>query len=53
MKEEVTPSMSDYEEPTIEVLGDFAHLTLGNKFHSFSDLSQGIGNAIADGGIGS
>lgn len=42
-----------YEKPVIETLGSFAELTLGNKWHSFSDLSQGIGNAIADGGIGS
>jgi len=42
-----------YEKPTIQELGSFAQLTLGNKWHSFSDLSQGIGNAIADGGIGS
>jgi hypothetical protein len=49
-----TPS---YDKPTIEELGSFAHLTLWNfdpnKWSSFADLSQGIANAISDGGIGS
>ena len=51
-KAEVQPKPA-YEKPAIETLGSFAELTLGNKWHSFSDLSQGIGNAISDGGIGS
>lgn len=53
MNKEVAPSQPIYEEPKIEVLGDFAHLTLGSKWQSFSDLSHGIGTAISDGGIGS
>jgi hypothetical protein len=53
MKKEDAQVKPDYEKPTIQELGNFAQLTLGSKWHSFSDLSQGIGNAIADGGIGS
>ena len=36
------PTQADYERPTIEVLGSFALLTLGSKWHSLSDLSHGI-----------
>jgi hypothetical protein len=54
---EAIPPTPIYEKPTIEVLGSFAQLTLWsidpNKWSSFSDLSQGIANAINDGGIGS
>lgn len=53
MKKEVSQPKPAYQKPAIEDLGNFAQLTLGNKWHSFSDLSQGIGTAIADGGIGS
>lgn len=53
MKKEDSQSKSAYEKPTIAVLGSFAELTLGGKNSSFSDLSHGIGNAIASGGIGS
>jgi hypothetical protein len=53
MTPEVNKPKPVYEEPKIEVLGDFARLTLGSKWQSFSDLSHGIGTAIGDGGIGS
>jgi hypothetical protein len=53
MKKEVVQPKSAYQKPAIETLGSFAELTLGNKWHSFSDLSQGIGTAVANGGIGS
>lgn len=53
MKNEMTRPKPHYEKPTIEVLGSFAGLTLGSKWHSFSDLQQGIGTAISDGGPGS
>ena len=53
MRQEVTQPKPAYEKPAIVELGSFAQLTLGNKWKSFSDLSQGIGTAIADGGIGS
>jgi hypothetical protein len=42
-----------YAKPGIEVLGNFAELTLGSKWQSLSDLSHGIGTAIGDGGPGS
>jgi hypothetical protein len=42
-----------YEPPRIEVLGNFAQLTLGSKWQSLSDLSHGIGTAIGEGGPGS
>jgi hypothetical protein len=51
-KEKALPKPA-YEKPAIQELGKFAQLTLGSKWHSFSDLSQGIGTAISDGGIGS
>lgn len=53
MKHQPTESKPTYEKLTIEELGSFAQLTLGSKWQSFSDLSQGIGTAIGDGGIGS
>lgn len=53
MKNEDGQSRSAYEKPAIAVLGSFAELTLGGKNSSLSDLSHGIGNAIANGGIGS
>ncbi len=53
MHKEVTQPKPAYEKPAIQELGKFAQLTQGSKFHSFSDLSQGIGTAIGDGGIGS
>jgi hypothetical protein len=53
MKKEGSPPRPAYSKPSIEVLGDFAELTLGSKWQSFSDLSHGIGNAIGDGGPGS
>jgi hypothetical protein len=53
MKEEGSQARPAYERPRIEVLGSFAQLTLGNKWQSISDLSQGIGTAIGDGGPGS
>jgi hypothetical protein len=53
MKERPSQPKPAYQKPTIETLGSFAQLTLGSKWQSFSDLSQGIGTAISDGGIGS
>lgn len=53
MKNEVIQTKPAYEKPKIEELGNFAKLTLGNKWQSFSDLSHGIGTAVSDGGIGS
>jgi hypothetical protein len=53
MTPEVKQHKPVYEKPRIEVLGNFAQLTLGSKWQSFSDLSHGIGTAIGDGGIGS
>ena len=53
MKRDVAIPKPAYEKPAIQELGKFAQLTLGNKWHSFSDLSQGIGTAIGDGGPGS
>lgn len=53
MKEEVTQPKLAYREPAIEELGNFAELTLGSKWQSFSDLSHGIGTVVSDGGIGS
>lgn len=53
MRQEVTQPNPVYEKPTIEVLGSFARLTLGNKWHSLSDLSMGISGAISAGGPGS
>jgi hypothetical protein len=53
MKEAGIQAKHVYEKPRIEVLGSFAQLTLGSKWQSISDLSQGIGTAIGDGGPGS
>jgi len=53
MNNQVTRPKPVYNKPTIEELGSFAQLTLGSKWQSFSDLSQGIGTAVNDGGIGS
>jgi hypothetical protein len=53
MKNEESIAKSAYAKPRIEVLGNFAELTLGSKWQSFSDLSHGIGNAIGEGGPGS
>jgi hypothetical protein len=53
MKKDAGQAKPAYQKPAIEELGDFAQLTLGNKWQSFSDLSQGIGTAIGDGGPGS
>lgn len=53
MRKEADQPKPAYEKPAIQELGTFAQLTLGSKWHSFSDLSQGIGTAIGDGGIGS
>jgi hypothetical protein len=53
MKHEVNQPKPIYRKPQIEELGSFAQLTLGDKWHSLSDLSNGIGAAISSGGIGS
>lgn len=57
MKKDVLQAKPVYEKPTVEVLGSLARLTQWginpNKWSSLSDLEQGIGTAIADGGIGS
>ena len=53
MTREVNRPKPAYEKPTIEVLGSVTVLTLGDKWHSLSDLSQGISGAISDGGPGS
>jgi hypothetical protein len=42
MKKEVVQPKPTYEKPTIEVLGNFADLTLGNKAHGLGDLSHGL-----------
>jgi hypothetical protein len=53
MKNEESTSRPAYAKPRIEVLGNFAELTLGSKWQSLSDLSHGIGTAIGEGGPGS
>ena len=53
MKKAAAKAKPAYEKPAIEALGNFAQLTLGSKWQSFSDLSHGIGTAIGDGGPGS
>jgi hypothetical protein len=53
MRKEVTQPKPAYQKPGIEALGTFAQLTQGSKWQSLSDLSHGIGEAIASGGIGS
>jgi hypothetical protein len=53
VKEAAKTAKPAYQRPAIEELGNFAQLTLGNKWQSFSDLSHGIGTAIGDGGPGS
>lgn len=57
MRNDAVEPRPAYSKPSLEVLGSFAGLTLLNfnpdKWSSFADLSQGINNAIADGGIGS
>jgi hypothetical protein len=53
MKNEGSQPRPAYAKPGIEVLGNFAELTLGSKWQSLSDLSHGIGNAIGEGGPGS
>ena len=52
MKKEVVEPKLAYERPTVEVLGHFADLTLGNKWQSLSDMSHGIGGT-SHGGPGS
>ncbi|HEY4826059.1 MAG TPA: lasso RiPP family leader peptide-containing protein [Solirubrobacteraceae bacterium] len=53
MKEEAIRPKPAYVKPRIEALGSFSQLTLGSKWQSISDLSQGIGTAIGNGGPGS
>ncbi|MGO9907261.1 MAG: lasso RiPP family leader peptide-containing protein [Solirubrobacteraceae bacterium] len=53
MKKTAAQEKPAYQRPAIEELGNFAELTLGSKWQSFSDLSHGIGTAIGDGGPGS
>ena len=43
MKKEASPPRPAYAKPSIEVLGDFAELTLGSKWQSFSDCHTGSG----------
>ena len=46
MKKETAQPKAAYEKPSIEVLGKFAGLTLGNKSNPLGDLSHGLSSHI-------
>ncbi len=45
MEEAVTQARPAYVKPGLEQLGSFAALTLGNKWQTFGDMSNGHGGS--------